>query len=448
MLQKLNKNNYLKVMLVIALPITLQILLQNSLSIIDQVMVGKLGEVSIAAIGFANKVSAVYFFTAGAITGTAGILISQYYGKQEECNISKSLKTCFTILFIFALIFFTLSFCFSEFIIGLYTKDQEVIKIGKDYLRIISFGFLINTFSSMIATLYRSTGQVIYTTIVGVMTVFVNTFFNYILIFGNFGFKEYGVYGAGIATTITRFIEFLLLLIYFIISQKRSKLHIDLKIKIEKTFFKNTFVIALPLIVAELCWSVGESVYGSIYGHIGTIQSSAMTLIGPIISLSVGLFSGVSQATSTMVGNRLGAKDLDTGYFIGRRFIQIGIIGTVIIGSIIIGLSGVYVKIYEVMDVTKDIARRLLISFGLVLWIKVSNMIIGGILKSGGKTKYVLMQEIIGTWCVGVPLGYIAAFALKLDIEWVYLIIAFEEFVRFLIGLGIIRSKKWMQTVK
>lgn len=448
MLQNLSKQNYIKVMIAIALPITLQILLQNSLSIIDQIMVGKLGEVSIAAIGFANKVSAIYFFTSGAFTGTAGILISQYYGKNDLENIDRTFIACFKFLLFFAVFFFLISFFFSNFIINLYTNDLEVIAIGQDYLKIISFGFLINVGSSMIATLYRSTGRVAFLTIVGITIVLVNTCFNYLFIFGNFGFKEMGVMGAGLATTLARFVELILLFLFFLRCQTKSELHLNIKVKVEKSFLKMVFVIALPLVVSELLWSIGESIYGSIYGHIGTIQSSSMVIIGPVISLSVGLFSGVSQATSTMVGSRLGAKDQDTAYFIAKKFIKFGIIGTVIIGIIIVLFSNLYVEIYDVLDITKSYARKLLISFAIVLWIKVSNMIIGGILKSGGKTKYLLLQEIIGTWCVGVPLGFIFAFVVGLSIEWVYLIIAFEEFVRLVIGLILIRSKKWMNVVK
>lgn len=448
MLEKLTSKNYLKVMLSIALPITLQVLLQSSLSIIDQIMVGSLGETNIASIGFAWKIPTIYFYTIGAIGSTCSILVSQYFGKKEVKEISKSFVTTFIFSLVIAIIFFVITFFFPKPLVSLFTKDNIAIDVATIYLKILSLSIFPYLFFIMICCYLRSIGRVFVPTFSSILSVVVNTALNYCLIFGKFGFKELGTDGAAIASVASTIVETIIILIYFIYVQKKSDIKLEFRIKINKEFLRMSFLIALPLLICEFMWSTGESVYTSIYGHIGTVQSAAMNLIGPVISLSVGLFSGISQASSIIVGNRLGANDKNIAYFIAKKFLLIGFIGSIMIGLIIVLLSNLYTKLYDVQNETKEIIKNLLLMFALVLWIKVSNMIMGGIIRSGGKTKYVMYLDLVGTWLIGVPSGYISAFYFNLSIEWVYLIIAFEELIRLILGIIIFKNKKWCHTLK
>lgn len=448
MINTLNKKNYIKIMLYIGLPITLQALLQSSLSIIDQVMVSNLGEINISGIGFAFKVCTIlFFFSSSAIAGSCGIMLSQYFAKKDNINISKAFKSCLIFNLVLGIIFFTVCIIFSYPLISLFSKDTKAVEIGAEYLKIIAIGFIPVVIADMIASYFRSQGKVKIITIIAISMVVINTILNYVFIYGKLGMPELGARGAALATIIANYVYFILLLIIFLKDLAKLRI-INFKTKLDNIFLKMALRIVLPFFICEFIWSLGESVYGSIYGHIGTNDSAAMNLIGPIIGLSVGLFSGISQAASVMVGNRLGVKDDDTAFYISKKLLLLGIIGTLTLGVILILLSNIYVNIFKVENYTKYMAKRLIVVFALVLWIKVSNMVLGGIIKSGGKTYYQLGLNILGNWCIGVPLGYLSLYVFKLSIEYTYLLISVEELVRLIIALMIFKRKKWMQQLK
>jgi Na+-driven multidrug efflux pump len=173
-----------------------------------------------------------------------------------------------------------------------------------------------------------------------------------------------------------------------------------------------------------------------------------MVSIGPVVMLTIGFFAGLSQAASVTTGNRLGAGDADFALFLGTRSWLFGMIGAIIFGIAVIVASPFYPNIYAVEETTRETMSSILIAFAAVLWIKVSNMIIGGVIKAGGKTDYVFYLDLVGTWVIGVPLGAVAAFVWRLPIAWVYLLIASEEFVRLVAGVVILRSRKWIKTIE
>lgn len=448
MLEKLNRQNYFKVMLAIALPISLTVLFQSSLGVIDQIMVGRLGEIAVSGVGLGGKIPTIFFFTSGAIVATSSILIAQFYGKLDRANISRAFALCFKWSLLLATVFFAISFFFAESILTIYTPDPAVREAGATYLRIVSIGFLPGIASGMIGTLFRSLGKVKLPTLASLFGVIGNTFMNYVLIFGKLGFPAMGVEGAAIATTITRFIELAILGGAFLWQQAKSPTPFDFRLSIDKPLRTTALKIMTPLFFSELLWSLGDNVYGIIYGHIGTAEMAAMVLIGPVIMLTIGFMAGFNQAGSVMVGNRLGAKEPDFALFLGKRVWLTGMFGSILFGLVVIAFAQIYPELYAVEPSTKATITTLLIVYAAVLWIKVSNMILGGVLKSGGITKYGFYMDLLGTWIIGVPLGLLAAFVFNWPIHLVYLTIAFEELVRLGIGIWLLQSKKWIKEIQ
>lgn len=204
----------------------------------------------------------------------------------------------------------------------------------------------------------------------------------------------------------------------------------------------------LPVLVCEAMWSVGENVYAAIYGHVGTQASAAMTLINPVQGLVIGALCGLSQAAWGIVGKRLGRKEYDTAYAEAKRLMLYGAVGSLILSVTVVLISGVYVEIYQVEDAVKCLTQEILFAYALVAPFKVLNMILGGgIIRSGGKTKYVMAIDLIGTWVFGVPLGLISAFVLKLTIPYVYFILSLEECVRFAISCVVFRRRAWVRSI-
>ena len=193
---------------------------------------------------------------------------------------------------------------------------------------------------------------------------------------------------------------------------------------------------------------MGENIYAAIYGRIGTDAVAAMTLTNPLQGMFIGMFSGVSTAATVMSGKRLGRDEKNEAYSIAKYLAKVGAIGAVIVSFILVAISDWYVGLYEVEPEVAVTTKRIIFVLAVYLIVKISNMVIaGGVLRSGGKTKYTLYIDLMGTWIFGVPLAVLAAFVWKLPIEAVYAVLSFEEVMRLLVGLFILKKKIWMNNV-
>ena len=207
--------------------------------------------------------------------------------------------------------------------------------------------------------------------------------------------------------------------------------------------------ILAPILVCEFMWSLGENVYAAIYGNIGTDACAAMTMTGPIQGLMIGALSGLAQAAGILIGKSLGNEEYDKAYKDSKRLMWYGLAGSLVLSVALVLLGKFYVRIYNVEPQVRTMAYQLLVVFAIVSPVKVQNMILGGgIIRSGGKTQYVMWVDLIGTWIFGVPLGLLSAFVFDLPITYVYFIFSMEEVVRLLISVVIFRKKRWMRTLE
>lgn len=431
----------------IAIPVTLQCLLQSSFSVVDQVMTGQLGSVSIAGIGLGGKFAWIYSVLVSAVAAAAGIMIAQYTGKKDERKAGKSFYLNLVLAIVLAVIFMILGIGFPKMIMGWYTKDASVIEMASGYLRIVSFTFLPMAVSTLLSTYLRCNGKAAIPLYVSILSAILNTGFNWLLIFGNLGFPALGADGAALATAISQVGGCILMMILFLSLKRKNNWDLPFSLRQERAEWLQFVGIFVPILVCEFLWSLGENVYAAIYGHIGTAECAAMTVTSPIQGLFMGALSGVSQAAGIMIGKRLGAGEEKKAYCDSKRLMQRGFWLSLILSLLLVLLGRFYVQIFQVEDSVRLIAYKLLVVFAVVAPVKVQNMILGGgIIRSGGRTKYAMLIDIIGTWGFGVPLGFLSAYVLHLPITGVYFILSMEECVRLVLSAVVFRRRKWMQS--
>ena len=412
-------------------------------------MVGQLGVSSISSISFSGKYLAISNFTLFAISSTASILMAQFIGQKNKENVKKAFALNFTFSLILGLIFTLIGILFTKVIMTFYTNDESVISEGVKYLKIASLTGILTSFISMFSSYLHNNKKAYFTTISSMVAVILNALLNYLLIFGNYNFPKLGVVGASYATVISQVVNLTLITIFFIITNIKSEYKISFRLNnISRDFFNNTIIILTPLFLTELMWSLGQNVFGSIYGHTSTEASAAMANISPVVGLTIGFFSGVSNACGIMCGNILGTKDESLSMKYAKRFILISIIGSIIIGIIVSIFAKTYANIFNVSDTCKQMTVYILYVDGAYLWSKVTNMVTGRIIQSGGNTKISFVINIIGTWIVGIPLGLLASKVLKLDIWYIYAFICFEEVLRVILSLWFIYKKKWINFIE
>lgn len=431
----------------LAIPAALQSILQASFSIVDQIMIGQLGSVSVAGVGLAGKFSSIYSVIVSAVGAVAGIMIAQYMGQQNRREIHRSFYLNLALAAGIALLFTVPCIVFPEQIMGFYTKDTRTLTAAAEYLAIIAGTFLPAAGATLLSTLFRCMEKAKLPLYAGIAAALLNTGLNYLLIFGKAGFSPMGAKGAGIATLISQLANVLILLLLLI--RHSECLRKDRSSTDDSVFrWKQYLSILLPILVCEFVWSLGENVYAAIYGHLGTESTAAMTLINPIQSLMIGALCGLSQAAGVIIGKRLGNKEYDEAYTASKLLILYGFIGSAVLSLVIVAAAPYYVRIYAVEGSVRQLTRQILTAYALIAPFKVQNMILGGgIIRSGGKTNYVMVIDLIGTWGLGVPLGLFAAFVLQLSIPYVYFILSLEECFRFAISTVVLRRKKWMQSL-
>ena len=430
---------FYKTLLKIAIPVTLQSMLQASFSIIDQVMIGQLGEASISSVGLCGNFTLIFTVIIGAVSTVAGILIAQFIGSDDKKEAWCSFWVSTLTSIIISSLFFLSSFLFTKNILGLYTKDFEVIDVGQVYFKIIAFTYIPMAIANIVSSYLRCIEHATIPFISSFISVLINTSLNYILIFN----YDLGIKGAALATLISQLVNLLFIIIGFVYITRKDKPIVCLKFN--KLSLNDYLIMIFPILISEFLWSLGQNVESSIYGHLSTSSLAAYTLTCPIQGLFVGALSGISAAAAIMIGKQLGKKDYDGAYNDSKKIMYLGLVLSICISFILMIFASNYTNLYKVDDYVKDIGKTILIVFALYAPTKVENMILGGgIIRSGGNTKLIMIIDIIGTWCVGIPLCLIATYIFKWDIVGIYALLTTEEVFRLIVSLIVFKKRKWL----
>lgn len=439
------ENSFKKSVIKIALPVTLQSLLQSSFSVVDQMMIGQLGENSIAGIGLGGKFASIYTVVLAAVSSVAGILISQYMGKKEEESVSRSFFTSMVLSLGLAAVFLVMCMVFPEVIMGLYTKDEATRILAVKYIRILAVSFLPMAVNSMLTTMLRCMEIAVLPMCASIFALVLNTGLNYLLIFGKWGFPRMGVQGAAAASVAAQVVSFgIILVLFFAVFQKERHLFIRFSTSWDDN--RQYIRILSPMLICEFLWSLGENVYTAVYGNIGTDACAAMTMTVPVQTIVIGALSGLAQASAILIGKSLGAGNFDKAYRESKKLMGYGLLGSVFLSLLLAVFSPFYVRFYQVEPAVQELTRNLLLVIAVIAPVKVQNMILGGgILRSGGKTEYTMWIDIIGTWGFGVPLGLLSAFVWNLPVTQVYFILSMEECVRLGISFVLFQKRVWME---
>ena len=430
----------------LAVPAALQSMLQSSFSIVDQLMIGQLGEVSIAGVGFAGKFASIFTVLATAIGAAASILLAQYMGQGNRREVRRSFYRSLLPMAGLAAAFTALSLCCPQGLMRLYTKDAATLREAADYLRILALTYLPLAGATMLSALLRCAELPRLPLYATIASALLNTGLNAVLIFGLCGFAPMGARGAAIATAAAQWVNLLLMLAL----TPRGLLAADAADRRPLPPFDRRGYLAmlLPLLLCETLWSLGENVYTAIYGNMGTDAGAAMMLINPVQGIVIGALGGIAQAAGVMVGKRLGVKAYDEAYSTAKKLLVCGAAGAAALSLLVVLTAPLYVELYSVDAGVKLLTRYILYAYALVAPFKVLNMILGnGILRSGGRTKYLLFIDALGTWGFGVPLGLLSAFVWKLTIPGVYFLLSLEECVRFAVSLAVFRRRVWIHSV-
>lgn len=440
--------SFYKSIISISLPIATQNLITFAISVSDTMMLGRLGEVSLSASAIGNNIFfilAVIIFSVGSASSVMG---AQYYGKKDIGSIHKVMSIMYRICIVLAIIFTIISFTFSKQLISIFTNDRLVIIEGAKYLRIISLGYILYAITSCTITILRSVKTIKISLVVYIFGLAVNIFLNWLLIFGNLGAPKLGVPGAAIATIASRVVELFVILIFMFRFDKKIKFKASYLKVIDKLILKDFIKVCTPIILNEMFWSVGSSMICIIVSRMGTTVVAANSINNIVNQFATLFMYGLASASSVIIGNTIGEGDTKKVKEYANTIALLSVFMGILAALIIYLLRPVAINFYNVADVTKDIAREIMIATAIVsIFRSLSANVLTGALRGGGDNKFVFIVEMICLWGVSIPLGFISAFVWKLPIVFVFLIIRSDEILKSIIGLIRLFSGKWIHDI-
>jgi putative MATE family efflux protein len=438
---------FYKTLFQVAAPLVLQQLITTSVQLVDNVMVGRLGESSIGAVSVINQLYfIVILVTFGAYAG-AGIFTSQFFGSGDHDKLKQTFRFKLitgALIALIALIIFTV---FGENLIRLFTKNPETIKQGLAYLKIARWSAFPWVISVAISNTFREmsiTKPLLYISIVAIIT---NTLLNFLLIFGLLGFPALGVTGAAIATFISRFVELGLMIVLLIKKGSIFNTKMTQMLHIQPKLLKSMIIMSIPLTLNELLWSTGQTAFLHAYSTRGDSALAALNISGAISQLVFVTFGGIATAVAVLVGNTLGKNALDEAKDNARKLIAFSVFFAVIAGLILFILSFFILNIYDVAETTKDIARFNIRINALFIPVYSFNVALFFTLRSGGDTKSTFMIDSGYMWVVAVPIAMVLAYLTDLKVTMMFLLIQSLDLPKMFFGLSRFRKEHWVKNL-
>ena len=448
-MKKLIKDPVYPELLKIAGPIALHNLVINSLSFIDTFMIGRLGETEIAAVGIGNQLFFLYSLVLFGIGSGCGVFVSQYWGKKDFNGIRRSAGLGVVFGLTAALPFLFLSLLIPVQITSIFSTDISVITPGAEYLKIVSLSYIFSSVSIIFAQVQRSIEKPAVPLLVSLCALGINTILNYLFIFGKAGFPAWGVKGVAIATVISRFIE-CLLMISIVFFNRKNPLNGKLKdfISFPEGFFPRFIRTTAPVIINELFWSLGMTVYKAVYGRLGTDSLASVNITEAIMNLMFVALIGSGFGTAVITGKKIGEQKYDEARRNGAKFVKLAFIEGLIMAAVTLLLCRKLPSAFNVSQHVKDNASILIIIYAALLPFKSFNIhTIVGVFRGGGDTLFAACAEISGVWVVGVVLALITGLWLRMPVYFVFAFVNCEEIYKFLVGAWRMASGKWLHDV-
>jgi len=432
----------------IALPITLQNFIMSTLNMVANVMIGQLGETAVAAVGLAVQIFFLLNLALFGLASGAAIFTAQFWGNRDIPNIRRVVGISLVFSMAVGLFFWAIAIFLPETALSIYSKDEAVVALGSQYLRIIGWAYLFFAVSIVYALALRSTGEVKVPLMVSISALGVNILLSYGLIFGHFGLPKMGIQGAAVAALIARLLECAILLGVTYKRRLPPAVMIKDMVGIPLSFVTKVLRRVIPVTLNEVLWSLGITVYYIIYARIGTEAIAAMNIASTVDMMAMVLFIGIANACAILVGNLIGAGEEREAHRYAGRTIGLGIIGGVVMGVLIIAFSGPILSLYNVSAQVITNAEAILRVIALFFWVRISNLIIFiGVLRSGGDTRFAFILDAGTIWVIGVPLALIGGFVLHLPVQYVYMMAMVDEVTKA--GFGVYRyfSRKWIHNL-
>lgn len=429
----------------LALPIALQQFMTALVGACDAIMLGKLSQDAMSAVSLATQVTFVFNLFMFAFMAGENMFVAQYYGKGDYTGISQVFSLVTKICGCIAVVFLAGTLFFPEQLMRILTNEETLIVLGSEYLRVIGISYVFSGIAQTFLAIMKNCGAVNMSTLINGVMVILNIALNAVFIFGLSGFPKMGIKGAALATVLATVVQFLWSVGYVLCRIRAVKFSLR---SCEKKLFGRFWQKAVPLLINNLAWGIGFSMYSVIMGHLGTDAVAANGIANISKNIVVCFCLGLGNAGSIIVGNRLGADRLQEAKEVGETLTKTAIVAGIVSGLVLIALSPFITKMVDLTPTARGyLQKMLLISSYYIAGKSVNCMTIGGIFAAGGDSKFGMLCDSVTLWCIIVPLGCICAFILKLPVMVVYFVLNLDEIIKLPVVYKHYKKYKWIKNL-
>lgn len=440
--------DYMRCAAVIGLPVVMQNMVGSLVNTLDVFMLGQLGEVAITASAMGNQWFLLYLVLANGIASASAMFISQFWGKEDYAHIHNYMGILFIGTMVLALAFMAVSIAAPERVISLYSMDEEVIREGTRYIRILSVSFFLYAINCTCATSLRSIGETKVPMFASVISLLCNTAGNCLLIFGIAGFPRMGIQGAAISTVFARMVELAASLGYIVIKKPAVYGPVREYIKIPKDMTERFFKYGSLVILGEVVYAIGNNLYNVAYKYTGTQAQASLQIIGTLQGIALLFCGGFATATAVMLGTMLGTGEFRKAVGCSRILTAFAVLVGTVAGLLVALASPVLLQLFRIGEEARGYVIIMMVIMAVSIPLRtVVYMVICGILRSGGDNMHCFLANLIGVWCVGLPAVFLSAVVFGLPVYMVYAMAALEEAGKLLICGPRVLKGKWFRNL-
>lgn len=436
-------------MLYIAFPVMIQNLISIGLNLIDTLMIGKLGVDELAAVGAANQIYFIFSITCFGIYSGASVYTAQFWGAQDIRSIRKIIGIDYLMGGTLAILFMVIGGVFSPYILQLFVRDPRVIAIGVQYLRIVCPSYIFAALSFTMSFNSRAIQRLTGPTIINAIALFINTALNYCLIYGNFGFPRLGVRGAALATFTARACELIAITIY-VYHDRSHPLAASIKelLSFSRELYFRVMKTVLPVVVSESSWSVATSAYFAAYGILGASAFAVAQVSAVVNEFSQSIYFGIGNALAVIIGEKLGQGRIHEVEKDASRILRVVMVLNLIVTVALILARDIIANFYAFDAGTTQLLKDTLFVWALFLSPKmIAYIMICGIFRAGGDTRFCMIVDLIGDWVFGLPLAFLSVTLFSLSLPWASALVSATAFIKVILCWWRYRQRSWAQVL-
>lgn len=446
-MNSIEKKEFYKELLSLAIPIGLQNLLIALIGATDAIMLGRLSQDAVASVSLANQIVFIMNLFVFAVVGAGGVLLSQYWGKKDKVMAKNIFCKMSKWTFAITVIFFLLAEFIPELLMRIYTPEENLIEIGASYLRAVAPSYLFVGITQCYQTLMKLEGKAKKSVIISVVALITDVVLDIFLIYGLVNWKGFGANGSAYSTVA---VELITLLWCIVESYRGESVHIDKKGLMwrSKEVSRDIIKISIPMLASGLAWGLGFSLHSLIMGHLGSDATAAASITSVAQEIITCVCKGVSAGAGIILGKLLGQDLFDKAKTYGRKFCHISFAVGGIHTVLLLALIPIATTFFILTDTAKEyLVYMLLFNAIYVFAYSINTIIVCGVFPAGGDSKYDATSVILASWCFSLPLSLLGTFVFDLPVMLVYILMCADEIVKLPFIYPHYKKYKWVKNL-